>query len=61
LPTHDAGAENVVALLAPAGWVQLRSTQLGDVPAVNPGAPQAAKVVNEVWLFTPAGLVHVVS
>ena len=61
LLTHEAGAVYVVALLTPAGWVQLRSIQLGEVPAVKPGVPHDAAVVKMVWLFTPAGNVQVVS
>jgi hypothetical protein len=59
--THDPGGANVVALLAPAGFVQLLSIQFGAVPGVKPSGPHPAAVVNTVWLFAPGGKVHVVS
>ena len=60
LGTHAAGAENTVALLAPAGLRQSRVIQSGAVPAVIPSGPHDAAVVNSILLLA-LGLVQVVS
>src|SRR5664280_1367094 len=55
---HDAGAEKLVALFAPAGLLQIFVIQLGEVPAVVPTVPQPAAVVNTVVLLAPGGRLH---